>query len=224
MFGGFGGTVGLRPGGFAGTVGLRSPRPRQGGGGGCALSALWKRWACAAHTRGKGADGACAPRGPLASPGSPSISRHPGETPSNVTISEAPLAHPFGTGPAGLAPNRLYRSFVYQLFRGVAGACDGWCTKDRAPRVPREAWARGVSEIEEGLVVSHGSPSSHRGGAGGCKGAARGAAPSAPLPRVWAAQAHRFHKADRAQPPPPPCRGRGLRKPTIPAKPPGRRP
>jgi hypothetical protein len=41
------GKRGLRPRGFAGTVGLRSPRPRQGG-----------RWGCA-------------PRGPLASPGSP---------------------------------------------------------------------------------------------------------------------------------------------------------
>jgi hypothetical protein len=99
------GPMGLRPGRFAGTVGLRSPRPRQGG-----------RWGCA-------------PRGPLASPGSPSISRHPGETRSTGKISKAPLAHPFGTGPAGLVPSRLSRSFVHKPSRGVTGMYDGLCSK-----------------------------------------------------------------------------------------------
>ncbi|MCU0659518.1 MAG: hypothetical protein MUF64_30920, partial [Polyangiaceae bacterium] len=45
-------TFGLASSGkFEGFVGLRP-------------GALWKRWACAAHARGKGADGAGAPRGP----------------------------------------------------------------------------------------------------------------------------------------------------------------
>jgi hypothetical protein len=171
--------MGLRPGRFLGTVGLRSPRPRQGG-----------RWGCA-------------PRGPLASPGSPFISRHPGETRSSDSSSEAPLAHPFGTGPAGLVPPRLSRSFVHKSSRGVADVCDGWSSKGRAPRVPPRRGGQGAFLRSRRIESSRMDAPLHTvGGAGGCKGAARGAAPSAPLPRAWAAQAHRSQEAPGAQPHP----------------------
>jgi hypothetical protein len=45
--------LGLRPVCLVETVGLGSPRPGKGGRG-CAPSAWWKRWAFAAHARGKG--------------------------------------------------------------------------------------------------------------------------------------------------------------------------
>jgi hypothetical protein len=207
--------LGLRPGGFAETVGC-PPTPGQGGRWGW----LWKRWACAAHARGKGADGAGAPRGPLASPGSPSISRHPGETPSSDSISKAPLAHPYGTGPAGLVPHRLSRSFVHKSSRGVADVCDGWSSKGRAPRVPPRRGGQGAFLRSRRVFTSRVEAPLHTvGGAGGCKGAARGAspigplaagvgcasppfprpAPSAPLPGGGRA-AHRFREAPGAQP------------------------
>jgi hypothetical protein len=229
---------------LGGTVGFGST-PRWGEWG-CAPGASRERWA-ARPPPGKGADGASAPRGPLASPGSPFISRHPGETRSTGKISKAPLAHPFGTGPAGLVPLRLCRSFVHKSSRGMTGVCDGWSSKGRAPRVPREAWARGVSEIEACRIVLGGSPSSHRGGAGGCKGAARGASPigplaagvgcaSPPFPRSPGAQPHPqvlarvwagsppFPRSPRGATPPTPCRGCGLRKPTVSTKQTGRSP
>jgi hypothetical protein len=216
---------GLRPGRFAETVGLRGPRPRQGGWWGCAPGASRKRWACAAHARGKGADGAGAPRGPLASPGSPSISRHPGETRSTGKISKAPLAHPFGTGPAGLVPLRLYRSFVHKSSRGVTGGCDGWCIKGRAPRVPSRRDGQGAFLRSRRVLSSRvEAPLPTVGGAGGCKGAARGASPIGPLAAGVGCASPPFPRSPRGAAPSLPCRGRGLRKPTVSAKPPGRSP
>jgi hypothetical protein len=204
-------------------VGLVGPTPGQGGRWGCAPGALWKRWAARPHP-GKGADGASAPRGPLASPGSPSISRHPGETRSSDSSSEAPLAHPFGTGPAGLVPLRLYRSFVLKTSRGMTGVCDVLCTKGRAPRVPREAWARGVSEIEACRIVLGGSPSSHRGGSRGMQGGRAGRSPIGPLAAGVGCVSPPFPRSARGAAPSTPLPGRGLHKPTVPPKPPGRSP
>jgi hypothetical protein len=107
---------------------------------------------------------------------------------------------------------------VHKPSRGVIGECDGWCTKGRAPRVPSRRDGQGAFLRSRRVLSSRVEAPLHTvGGAGGCKGAVRGAAPSAPLPGCGRA-AHRSREAPGAQPPLPPCRGRGPRRPTVPPK------